>query len=107
MSQTSLPSLRGDARTIAWWLTLGLVVGGVVGGLVGGVGGRIVMLVLRLASDANGVVSDDGFTIGSITVFDSLQLYAGMALVGAINGLAYVQQLRADGRSDRSGRRDR
>ena len=73
MSQTSLPSLRGDARTIAWWLTLGLVVGGVVGGLVGGVGGRIVMLVLRLASDANGVVSDDGFTIGSFTVFDSLQ----------------------------------
>ena len=90
MAETPLPSLRGDARTIAWWLSLGLVVGGIVGGLVGGVGGRLVMLVLRLSSDADGVVSDDGFTIGSFTLFDSLQLYAGMALFGAVNGLCYV-----------------
>ena len=48
------------------------------------------MLVLRLTSDANGVTSDDGFTIGSVTVFDSLQLYAAMALAGAVNGALYV-----------------
>ena len=90
VSGTHAPPLRDDARTIAWWLTLGLVVGGIVGGVVGGAGGRLVMLVLRLTSDANGFVSDDGFTIGSFTLFDSLQLYAGMALIGAVNGLFYV-----------------
>jgi hypothetical protein len=90
VSASPTPSLRDDARTIAWWLALGIVVGGIVGGLVGGVGGRAVMLVLRLSSDADGVVSDDGFTIGSFTLFDSLQLYAGMALFGAVNGLCYV-----------------
>jgi hypothetical protein len=86
----SLPPIRDDVRTIAWWLTVGFVVGGIVGGIVGGVGGRAVMLALRLASDAGGLVSDDGFTIGQLTLFDSLQLYAGMALAGALNGVAYV-----------------
>jgi hypothetical protein len=86
----ALPPLRDDVRTVAWWLAVGFAVGGTVGGLVGGVGGRLVMLVLRLASDADGVVSDDGFVIGQFTLADSLQLYAGMALAGAINGMVYV-----------------
>jgi hypothetical protein len=85
-----LPPLRDDVRTVVWWVALGLVLGAVAGGVVGGVGGRLVMLVLRLASDADGVTSDDGFVIGRFSLFDSLQLYAGMALFGAVNGLAYV-----------------
>jgi hypothetical protein len=40
------------------------------------------MLVLRLTSDADGVVSDHGFTIGEFTLSDSLQVYAGMTLAG-------------------------
>jgi hypothetical protein len=66
------------------------VAGAVAGGLVGGIGGRLVMLVLRLTSDADGVISDDGFTIGEFSVFDSLQLYSAAALGGAINGVLYV-----------------
>ena len=85
-----MPTIRDDIRTISWWLVVGLVVGGVVGGIVGGIGGRLVMLILRLTSNADGIVSDDGFTIGEFSVFDSSQLYAAAALGGAINGLLYV-----------------
>jgi hypothetical protein len=65
-----LPPLRADMRTVAWWLVVGVTVGGVVGGL----GGRGLMFALRLTSDADGIVSDDGFTIGHFTLSDSLQL---------------------------------
>ena len=85
-----VPPVRDSVRVVAWWLVVGVVVGALAGGLIGGVGGRLVMLGLRLASDADGVVSDDGFTIGRFTLSDSLQLYAAMALAGAINGAAYV-----------------
>ena len=57
---------------------------------MGGIGGRVVMLILRLTSDANGLTSDDGFTIGQFSLLDSAQLYAGMALFGAVNGASYV-----------------
>jgi hypothetical protein len=66
------------------------VVGAVAGGVVGGIGGRLVMLVLRLTSEADGVISDDGFTIGEFSLFDSLQLYSATALAGAVNGAIYV-----------------
>jgi hypothetical protein len=85
-----VPPLRSDLRTVAWWLAVGFAVGGTAGGIVGGVGGRLVMLVLRLASDADGILSDDGFEIGRFTVGGSLQLYAGMALAGAVNGMIYA-----------------
>jgi len=43
--------------------------GAIVGLVIGGVGGRLVMLVLRLASDSSvqGVLTDDGFRIGQFT----------------------------------------
>jgi hypothetical protein len=85
-----VPPLRDRAGEVGWWLTVGVVVGGLAGGVIGGIGGRLVMLVLRLASDANGVVSDDGFTIGEFSLLDTLGLYAGMTLAGALNGAAYV-----------------
>jgi hypothetical protein len=85
-----LPPLGDDVRTVAWWLVVGFTVGGVVGGLVGGVGGRALMFALRVASDADGIVSDDGFTVGQFTLSDSLQLYAAMSLSGAVNGVIYV-----------------
>jgi hypothetical protein len=75
---------------VSWWIAVGLVVGALAGGIVGGIGGRLVMLVLRLASDADGVVSDDGFEIGRFTPGGSFQLYGATATIGAINGVAYV-----------------
>lgn len=86
----AMPSVRESARGIGWLLTVGFVVGALAGGLLGGLGGRLVMLVLRLTSDADGVVTDDGFTIGELTLSGTFQLYAAMTLVGAINGVAYV-----------------
>jgi hypothetical protein len=86
-----LPPLRADVRTVAWWLVIGFTIGGVVGGLVGGVGGRGLMFALRVTSDADGIVSDDGFTIGQFTLSDSLQLYAAMSLAGAVNGFHVLE----------------
>lgn len=66
-----------------------LVVAGVtVGVLVVGVGSRLAMLVLRLTSPDSvvGVTSDDGFTIGRVTVggtYNLLLLGAGVGVVGA------------------------
>jgi hypothetical protein len=85
-----VPPLRDDVRAVSWWVVVGLVAGALAGGIVGGVGGRLVMLVLRLASDADGVVSDDGFEIGRFTPGGSFQLYGATATIGAINGVAYV-----------------
>ncbi len=87
-----LPPLSADARLAAWWVAVGLVAGSLAGALIGGIGGRIVMLILRLASPVapSGLISDDGFEIGAFNLGPSLRLYAGMALLGAVNGLVYA-----------------
>jgi len=66
-----------------------LIVAGIATGIVvvGG-GSRIAMLVLRLTSPdrVHGVTSDDGFTIGRVTVggtYNLLQLGAAVGLIGA------------------------
>jgi hypothetical protein len=62
-----------------------------LGALVGGVGGRLAMLVLRLLSpDAvHGVVSDDGFIIGRVTLSGTYALIAVGAFIGVIGASAY------------------
>jgi hypothetical protein len=66
-----------------------LIVGGIpVGVLVGGVGSRLAMLLLRVTSPdrVHGVTSDDGFTIGRITLggtYSLLLLGAGIGIIGA------------------------
>ena len=73
-------------------LLIGAAAGALAGAVVGGVGGRLVMLVLRLASDpfVNGMMSDDGFEIGRVTFGGTVQLMGGMAALGAANGALYV-----------------
>jgi hypothetical protein len=66
-----------------------VVAGGVTGFLAGGVGGRLAMLVLRLTSGSgvHGVVSDDGFVIGRVTLAGTLALLAvgtGFGILGAL-----------------------
>lgn len=80
-----------DAREVAWRFLVGAGVGALVGLVLGGIGGRLVMLVLRLASDdiVLGIESDDGFEIGRFstsTVF-LLQVAAGL---GGATGVMYV-----------------
>jgi hypothetical protein len=81
---------RPDGR-IVWSYLVGAAAGALAGLVVGGVGGRLVMLVLRLASpdDVIGLESDDGFTIGVVSAA-TFNLLLGMAFIGAANGALYV-----------------
>lgn len=91
MGTTNRASLSEDVRAIAWWALVGAAAGAIAGLLVGGIGGRLAMLLLRLTSPelVIGVTSDDGFEIGAVTT-DTLQLLAGMTMLGAINGVLYA-----------------
>lgn len=80
-----------DAKGVAWRVLLAVGGGALVGVLVGGIGGRLVMLVLRFASDdaVVGATTDDGFEIGVFTssTFFLLQVTAGL---GGLTGLVYL-----------------
>ena len=69
-----------------------LVVAGIsTGVVVVGVGSRLAMFVLRLTSpdNAHGVVSDDGFVIGRVTLSGTYNLVNLGAAVGVIGACAY------------------
>jgi len=68
-----------------------LVVAGVpVGVLVAGIGSRLAMLLLRLTStDVAGIESDDGFTIGEVTLAGTYNLLIIGAAAGIIGAGAY------------------
>lgn len=69
-----------------------LIVGGIPAGviLVGG-GSRLAMLLLRVTSPdhVRGVTSDDGFTIGHVTLAGTYNLLVLGAVVGIIGAAAY------------------
>ena len=85
------PSLRDEARAVAWWVLVGAAAGGIAGFVVGGIGGRLAMFLLRLTSPDSviGVISDDGFEIGQFTT-STFGLMGGMAMLGALNGVLYA-----------------
>jgi hypothetical protein len=62
-----------------------------LGALVGGVGGRLAMLVLRVLSPdrVHGVISDDGFLIGQVTLKGTYDLIGLSAAIGIIGACAY------------------
>jgi hypothetical protein len=62
-----------------------------LGVLVGGVGGRLAMFVLRLTSPdtVRGVISDDGFEIGRVTLGGSYGLCLIAAAIGLIGAAVY------------------
>lgn len=69
-----------------------LIVGGIPAGvLLVGVGSRLAMLLLRVTSPdrVNGVTSDDGFTIGQVTLGGTYNLLQLGAVVGIIGAAAY------------------
>lgn len=70
-----------------------LIVGGIpFGVLVAGVGSRLAMLLLRVTSPDQvvGITSDDGFTIGRVTVGGTYNLLMLGAAVGIIGAGAYL-----------------
>lgn len=62
-----------------------------LGALVGGVGGRLAMLLLRATSSphVHGVISDDGFFIGRVTLGGTYNLILVGAGIGIIGAAAY------------------
>lgn len=64
--------------------------GGVLGLLVGGVGGRLAMMLLaRLNPGATGVISDDGFVMGRLSL-ETLDLLMTTTLLGVLGGGIYL-----------------
>lgn len=84
------PGWRDDVRVVGWWLALGAGVGGMSGLVFGGLGGRLLMFALRTRSpQVSGVISDDGFEIGRVSI-DTLNLLAFGTAAGAVAGGLYV-----------------
>ena len=85
------PVSESPSRQVGWSVLVALAAGAIAGALVGGVGGRLAMLLLRLTSPdlVSGMTTDDGFEIGVVTT-DTLNLVAGMTLLGGINGVLYA-----------------
>jgi len=89
--ETYEPTVRSDAREIAWKILLAVGGGAFVGAVVGGIGGRLAMLVLRLGSSESvlGAQTDDGFEIGAFTT-STVFLLTVTAGLGGATGLAYL-----------------
>jgi len=87
MERFTLEDLRGPGATLG----AGVSAGFVSGVLIGGVGGRLAMLALRLTSDPSlhGVSTDDGFTIGRVSLQTLFLLGVTVALSMA-GGLFYL-----------------
>jgi hypothetical protein len=68
------------------------VLAGAIAGLVaGGIGGRLFMSALAaLNPEAAGVESDDGFTVGQVTLSGTINLLYVSAVIGAVGGLVWV-----------------
>jgi hypothetical protein len=90
-SSDALPSLGDDIRGALRHAAIGVAAGAVSGFVVGGVLGRLAMLVLRLTTGdrAIGVVTDDGFVVGRVTLTGSLNLAAIYTVFGVVLGLMY------------------
>ena len=88
------PSYRAELASTLWVVT----VAGLIASLAIGVMLRVGMLVLRLVSDpqVSGLVSDDGFEIGRVTVagtFNLFMLGGGLGYIGAAAYLAVAPWL--------------
>ncbi|MFY9913587.1 MAG: hypothetical protein WAK18_02890 [Nocardioidaceae bacterium] len=83
------PSYRDElVELVRLIVTAGIPVGVVVAGL----GSRLAMLLLRVTSpdSVRGVTSDDGFTIGQVTLGGTYNLFVIGAAVGVIGAAAYI-----------------
>lgn len=70
---------------------LGVLAGAVAGLVAGGIGGRLFMSALAaLNPEAAGVESDDGFTMGQVTLSGTVNLLLVASLIGAAAGLVWV-----------------
>lgn len=88
---TSADRLSVVAGEAARRVGFSVVAGAVAGLLAGGVGGRLFMAFLaHLSPAASGVESDDGFTMGRVTLAGTLNLLIVCTFLGAVAGLVWV-----------------
>jgi hypothetical protein len=87
MERLAFEDLREPGATLG----AGVSAGFLAGVLIGGVGGRLAMLALRLTSEPSlhGVSTDDGFTIGRVSL-ETLFLLGVTAGLGMAGGLFYL-----------------
>lgn len=72
-------------------VALGSLAGAVAGLVAGGIGGRLFMSALAAMNPrAAGVESDDGFTMGEVTLSGTLNLFVVGTVLGAVGGLVWV-----------------
>ncbi len=84
-------TVRGDLVDVARRFATISLVGALSGALVVGVLGRLAMRLLAyLNPTATGVVSDDGFEIGQVTLVGSLQLAGAGVQFGLVGALGYA-----------------
>lgn len=70
---------------------LGAAAGALSGLVVGGIGGRLMMSVLAAMNpQAEGVTSDDGFTMGQVTAAGTANLLFVTTVIGGVAGLCWV-----------------
>jgi len=70
---------------------LSVLAGAIAGFVAGGIGGRLFMsLLAALNPEATGVTSDDGFTIGQVTLSGTVNLLFLCTILGAVAGLVWV-----------------
>ena len=84
-------SVGGTVRDVGWRMLVGASAGVVAGFVVGGVGGRLAMLLLRLTSPETvvGVISDDGFEIGVVSL-ETVNLLGATTAAGCVVGALYA-----------------
>lgn len=72
-------------------LAVATAAGALSGLLVGGIGGRLAMMLLaRLTPETEGLLSDDGFVIGQLTVSGTLSLFVITVVLGVLGGGIYL-----------------
>jgi hypothetical protein len=83
-------TVRASPAAARWVLATALA-GACTGLLAGGVGGRLAMLVLRLTSadSVGGLVSDDGFVIGRVTLGGTFSLLVVGTAFGLVGGFVH------------------
>src|SRR5207247_2165450 len=79
------------APAAARWVVATALAGACSGLIAGGVGGRLAMLALRLTSadSVRGIVSDDGFVIGRVTLGGTFSLLAVGTAFGLLGGFVH------------------
>ena len=81
----------GHAAELGRRVAVAVLAGAIAGLVAGGIGGRLFMsLLAALNPRAAGVESDDGFTMGQVTLSGTANLLLVSTVLGAVAGLVWV-----------------